>query len=130
MAFMYFTWRLSHDWAAEISPPPSPVFIDLMNDFFWLHFAFFCAFILQTKGIGRWSNELLLGMILLCTVVYFWMFLRACLEHIEHASMRGYRYYQVEDVVHFFVLVEIVTFVSSQVVIMTVLIVASCVNVK
>lgn len=56
---------------------------------------------------------------------YFTTFLYACLLHMNHVQSNGYQYYQVEDIVHFFLIIEILNYASMLLVNMIVLLVAS-----
>ena len=69
-------------------------------------------------------------MILLSTLSYIFFFIKACIVYFKHSLKMGYSVLEVEDVVHFFVLIEIVTYASSFLVVMIYLSVASCFNDK
>ena len=62
------------------------------------------------------------------TVVMFFLTLNATVVHFKNAFSNKYEFYQVEDVVHFLVVIDIVTISSSLVVIICVLFFASIFN--
>ena len=78
----------------------------------------------------KWRKEFLFTCVMTATLWYFILFLFACLLHVKHSLAMGYTLIQVEDVIHFFLVIEIVTFVSSLTVTMIVLLFASCRNDK
>ena len=47
LGYIYFTYKLSGSWKETLTPQPNPDFVNLLNDFFWLHVAFTVAYIFQ-----------------------------------------------------------------------------------
>jgi hypothetical protein len=89
---------------------------------------FFGAIIIQS--FKSWKKEVLFSWVMLATLLYFLFFLEACLLHLKHAIAMGYSLLQVEDVLHFLLLVEIVTFISALLATFFLLLFASCRNDK
>ena len=66
-----------------MSPVPNPDFVDLLSDFFWLHFAFTVAYFIQLM-FSKSSKEFLFSLILLSTLSYIYFFIKACVAHFKH----------------------------------------------
>jgi hypothetical protein len=107
-----------------LSPVPNPEFVHLLSDFFWLHLAFTVAYYIQLV-FAKSSKEFLLSLILLSTLSYIYFFIKACVAHFKHNLEMKYSVLQVEDVVHFFVIIEIVTYATALLVVMVYVLLAS-----
>ena len=129
IAYMWFTYNLSHSWKDKLSPAPNPNFVDLLSDFFWLHFAFTVAYFIQLM-FSKSSKEFLFSLILLSTLSYIYFFIKACVAHFKHNLDNKYSILHVEDVVHYFVIIEIVTYATTLLVVMIYLWWASIKNEK
>ena len=112
-----------------MSPAPNPEFVHLLSDFFWLHLAFTVAYFIQLV-FAKSSKEFLLSLILLSTLSYIYFFIKACVAHFKHNLEMKYSVLQVEDVVHFFVIIEIVTYATALLVVMVYVLLASIKNEK
>ena len=112
-----------------MSPAPNPEFVHLLSDFFWLHLAFTVAYYIQLV-FAKSSKEFLLSLILLSTLSYIYFFIKACVAHFKHNLEMKYSVLQVEDVVHFFVIIEIVTYATALLVVMVYVLLASIKNEK
>lgn len=112
-----------------MSPAPNPEFVHLLSDFFWLHLAFTVAYFIQLV-FAKSSKEFLLSLILLSTLSYIYFFIKACVAHFKHNLEMKYSFLQVEDVVHFFVIIEIVTYATALLVVMVYVLLASIKNEK
>jgi len=112
-----------------LSPAPNPEFVHLLSDFFWLHLAFTVAYFIQLV-FAKSSKEFLLSLILLSTLSYIYFFIKACVAHFKHNLEMKYSVLQVEDVVHFFVIIEIVTYATALLVVMVYVLLASIKNEK
>ena len=75
-------------------------------------------------------QEISYTIVMVATIWYLICFFAACMFHAKHAQSKNYKLYQVEDVVHFFVIIEILIFASSLFVNMIVLLFASIRNVR
>jgi len=129
IAYMWFTYNLSHSWKDKLSPAPNPNFVHLLSDFFWLHFAFTVAYFIQLM-FSKSSKEFLFSLILLSTLSYIYFFIKACVAHFKHNLDNKYSILHVEDVVHYFVIIEIVTYATTLLVVMIYLWWASIKNEK
>ena len=129
IAYMWFTYNLSHSWKDTLSPAPNQEFVHLLSDFFWLHLAFTVAYFIQLV-FAKSSKEFLLSLILLSTLSYIYFFIKACVAHFKHNLEMKYSALQVEDVVHFFVIIEIVTYATALLVVMVYVLLASIKNEK
>jgi hypothetical protein len=129
IAYMWFTYKLSHSWKDTLSPAPNQEFVHLLSDFFWLHLAFTVAYFIQLV-FAKSSKEFLLSLILLSTLSYIYFFIKACVAHFKHNLEMKYSALQVEDVVHFFVIIEIVTYATALLVVMVYVLLASIKNEK
>ena len=76
------------------------------------------------------SKEFLFSLILLSTLSYIYIFIKACVAHAKNNIEKKYSILEVEDVVHFFVIIEIVTYATTLLVVMVYLFLASCKNEK
>ena len=129
VAFMWFTYNLSGSWKDTLSPAPNPEFVHLLSDFFWLHLAFTVAYFIQLV-FKKSSKEFLLSLVLLSTLSYIYFFIKGCVAHFKHNLEMKYSIFQVEDVVHFFVIIEIVTYATALLVVMVYVLFASIINEK
>jgi hypothetical protein len=129
VAYMWFTYNLSGSWKDTLYPAPNPDFVHLLSDFFWLHLAFTVAYLIQLV-FKKSSKEFLLSLILLSTLSYIYFFIKACVAHTKYNLEMKYSILQVEDVVHFFVIIELVTYATALLVVMFYVIFASLVNEK
>ena len=129
IAFMWFTYNLSRSWKDTLSPPPNPDFVHLLSDFFWLHLAFSVAYFIQLV-FKKSSMEYLLTLILLTTLGYIYFFIKACVSHFMYNLEMKYSILQVEDVVHYFVLIEIVAYATALLVVIFYVFIASIINEK
>jgi hypothetical protein len=127
IAYMWFTYNLSGSWKDTLSPAPNPYFVHLLSDFFWLHLAFTVAYFIQLV-FKKSSKEFLLSLILLSTLSYIYFFIKACVAHFTNNLEKKYSIFQVEDVVHFFLIIEIVTYATALLVVMVYVLFASIVN--
>ena len=93
-----------------LSPAPNPDFVHLLNDFFWLHLAFTVAFFIL---IFKLRKEIFILVIILSTISYIYLFIEACVGHFNYNHKMGYSVFQVEDTVHFFVVIEIATYATN-----------------
>jgi len=129
IAHMWFTYKLSGSWKDTLSPAPNQEFVHLLSDFFWLHMAFTVACFIQLV-FAKSSKEFLFSLILLSTLSYIYFFIKACVAHFKHNLEMKYSILQVEDVVHYFVIIEIVTYATALLVVMIYVLLASIRNEK
>jgi hypothetical protein len=129
VAYMWFTYNLSGSWKDTLSPAPNPDFVNLLSYFFWLHLAFTVAYFIQLV-FKKSSKEFLLSLVLLSTLGYMYFFIKACVAHFKYNLEMKYSIFQVEDVVHFFVIIEIVTYATALLVVMVYVLFASIINEK
>ena len=129
IVYMFFTMYLSGSLKDTLSPPPNPNFVNLLSDFKWLHAAFTVGYFIQLV-FKKSSYEFLFSLMLLSTLSYIYFFIKACVAHFTHNLEMKYSIFQVEDVVHFFVIIEIVTYATALLVVMVYLLFASILNEK
>jgi hypothetical protein len=129
LGFIYFIWKLTGSWLEDIKPEPNQEFVTVLNWFFYVHWLFLFGFLIQII-LKNYRKELQFSVIMVATLMYLYLFLDSCLVHIKHSLKKGYALYQVEDVVHFFVIIEIVNYASTLLVNIIVLFFASCRNYK
>jgi hypothetical protein len=122
---MWFTWKLTHLSKDTLTPAPNPDFVNLLIDFFWLHIAFTVSFFIS---ILKLRKEILLSINLLCSVTQVCLFIKAFFAHFKYNREKGYSDLQVEDTVHFFVVIEIVTYATALLVLIIYLFLASIRN--
>jgi hypothetical protein len=115
IGYMCFAYMLSTRGKDILSPAPNPDFVLLVNDFFWLHLAFSVAFFIL---ILKLRKEILIFVVLLSNFSYIYLFIEACVGHIKYNHKMGYSLFQVEDTVHFFVVIEIATYGTNVLVLM------------
>lgn len=129
IAFIWFTYKLSGSWKDTLSPAPNPDFVHLLSDFFYLHIAFTVAYFIYLV-FKKSSMECLLTLILLSNLGYIYFFIKACVAHFTYNLEMKYSILQVEDVVHFFVVIEIVAYATALLVVILYVFIASIINEK
>jgi hypothetical protein len=115
IAYLWLTFKLVNLSEDTLSPAPNPDFVHLLNDFFWLHLASTVAFLFHFFKLMKWSLTFL---VLLTTVWQIYLLIESCVALFNYNRKMGYSVLQVEDSIHFFVFVEIVTYASNILVLM------------
>jgi len=119
---LWFTIKLANLRKETLSPAPNPDFVHLLNDFFWLHLAYTVAFLFYSFKLMKW---IFASVLLVITVGHNYLLIEACVTLFNYNRKMGYSVLQVEDTIHFFVVVEIVTYASNILVLMIYLLLAS-----
>jgi hypothetical protein len=115
LAYMWLTWKLTNLSKDTLTPAPNPDFVHLLNNFFWLHLAYTVSYFISKLKLMK---EILLYINLLSSVCQVYLFINACVAHFKYNREMGYSDLQVEDTVHFLVLIEIATYATSLLVLM------------
>ena len=105
-----------------LSPAPNPNFERLLLEFFWVHVAFTVGYLTHIFKLRR---EILIAVMVVTIFGYMYLLIKACVELIKYNRKMGYSIFQVEDTVHYFVVIEIVTFATNLLVLILYLLPAS-----
>jgi len=99
-----------------------------MEDFYKLHISFTVAYFLEEMFKKYVFEEIFYSAYLMNTLAYVFLFIEACTAHKKNHLERKYSILTVEDNVHFFVVLEIVTFATTFFIVMAYLLQASIRN--
>ena len=119
---MWFTFKLANLSKDTLSPAPNPDFVHLLNEFFWLHLASTVFILFHLFKLMKWSLALIYQVI---TFGQIYLLIESGVALFNYNRKMGYSVLQVEDTIHFFVVVEIVTYGSNILVLMIYLLLAS-----
>ena len=122
IAYLWLTFKLVNLSEDTFSPAPNPDFFHLLNDFFWLHLASTVAFLFHIFKLTKWSLASIFQVI---TLGHIYLLIESSVALFNYNRKMGYSVLQVEDNIHFFVVVEIVTYASNILVLIIYLLLAS-----
>jgi hypothetical protein len=106
----------------SLSPDPNPDFERLLLEFFWVHVAFTLGYFTHILKLRR---EILISVMVVTIFGYMYQLIKACVGVLSYNRKMGYSIFQVEDTVHYFVVIEIVTFATNLLVLILYLLPAS-----
>ena len=108
------------------SPTRFEVFPYIMLWFQKIHGYFFLAYWYKIVLRNQYK-EFVFFFSLVVTLLYLYFFIYACIEHLKY-SKETKSFFQVEDEIHFILVIEIVTFASSFLAMFISLLCSSCIN--